>query len=270
MAQTMSGAGGDPEVLKRIIEGNVKRCQEELMRAAHYALTGDMDAVKRRLERLKTIVKGARLPVDILNEIKEKTLKVEVDGLKKAIDLSLDRAMDCARVDDLAGRQNALKPVREHLGRVVALGAGDDFKTATEKRIEVIMQTDSSKAVAKKGMPSQRLEQVKRPEFEAAHPTERRRYKRFSAPALLVSVGGRTYSTKSWSIGGGALPDWQGPESGRFDTKFKAEGNDASFADAIELVRIEGASACFKFLDPTHSSLKLVQLLTNQGQPPRE
>ena len=78
------------------------------------------------------------------------------------IDLNLERAMDCARVDDAAGRQNALKPVREHLGRAVALGAGDEFKVVTEKKIELIMQTDSSKAVAKKGMPSQRLEQVKR------------------------------------------------------------------------------------------------------------
>jgi hypothetical protein len=268
MAQAMSG--GDPEVLKRIIEGNVKRCKDELMKAEHYARSGDIEAVQRRLERLKTIVKTARLPTDILNEIKEQTRKIEVDGLKKVIDLYLDRAAGCARVDDLAGRLNALKPVREHLGRAVALGAGEDFKVVTEKKIELVMLTDSSKAVATKGIPSQRLEQVKRPEMEAAHPTERRRYKRFSAPALLVTVGGRTYSTNSWSIGGGALPDWQGAEQGRFDVRFKAEGNDASFADAIELVRMDGSKACFKFLDPTHSSLKLVQLLTNQGQPPRE
>jgi hypothetical protein len=269
MAQTMSG-GGDPEVLKRIIEGNVKRCKEELMKAEHYARTGDLDAVKRRLERLKTIVKTARLPVDILNEIKEQTRKVEVDGLKKAIDLYLERATDCARVDDAAGRQNALKPVREHLGRAVALGAGDDFKVMTEKKIEVIMLTDSSQAVAKKGQPSARLEQVKRPELEAAHPTERRRYKRFGAPPLVITVAGRTYSCTSWSIGGAALPDWQGSDSGRFDSKFTAEGSDTSFSDSIEVVRLEGTTACVKFLDPTHSSLKLVQRLTNLGNPPKE
>ncbi len=260
----------DPEVLKRIIEGNVKRCNEELTKAAHFALSGDIEAVQRRLERLKTIVKGARLPADILNEIKERTRKIEVDGLKKAIDIYLDRAADCARIDDVNGRQEALKPVRQHLGRAVALGAGDDFKVVTEKKIEVILQTDSSKAVAKKGQESSRLQQVKRPEFEAAHPTERRRYKRFASPALLVTIAGRTYSTNSWSIGGGALPSWEGPEEGRFEVKFKAEGNEASFADSIEIVRMEGSSACFKFLDPTHSSLKLVQHLSTQGQTPRE
>jgi len=268
MAQAMSG--GDPEVLKRIIEGNVKRCKEELVKAEHYARTGDIEAVQRRLERLKTIVKTARLPADVLNEIKEQARKIEVDGLKKTIDLYLDRAVDCARVDDLAGRQNNLKPVREHLGRAVALGAGEDFKVVTEKKIELIMLTDSSKAVAKKGIPSQRLEQVKRAEIEAAHPTERRRYKRFASPLLVVMLNGHTYSTASWSIGGGALPDWQEADAGRFDVRFKAEGNDATFSDTIELVRMEGSRACFKFLDPTHSSLKLVQLLTNQGQPPRE
>jgi len=260
----------DPEVLKRIVEGQVARCKQELTKAAHYALTGDIDAVRRRLERLKTIVKTSRLPVDILNEIKEGTRKVEVDGLKKAIDLWLEKAADCARVDDVAGRQTALKPVREHLGRAVALGAGDDFKVVTEKKIEVIMQTDSSKAVAKKGQESSRLAQVKRPELEAVHHNERRRYKRFGAPPLLVTVGGRTYSASSWSIGGGALPGWEGPESGRLEVKFRAEGNDTSFSDAIEIVRMEGTTACFKFLDPTHSTLKLVQHLTNQGQSPRE
>src|SRR5258707_9396601 len=169
----------DPEVLKRLIEGQVKRCREELTKAAHYARNGDMEAVGRRLERLKAIVKTARLPADIFNEIKEETRKIQVDGLKKAIDVHLDKAADCARADDVAGRQNAVKPAREHLGRAVALGAGDDFRVVTEKKIEIIMQTDSSRAVAKKGQSSERLTQVKSPEFEVAHPTERRRYKRF-------------------------------------------------------------------------------------------
>src|SRR5262245_57036402 len=93
----------DPEVLKRILEGNIKRCQEELMKADHYGRNGDIDAMRRRFERLKTIVKGAKFPPDVLNEIKEKTLKIEVDGLKKAIDVYLDRAADCARADDVKG-----------------------------------------------------------------------------------------------------------------------------------------------------------------------
>jgi hypothetical protein len=260
----------DPEVLQRILEGNVKRAKEELMKADHYGRNGDIDAMRRRFERLKTIVKNAKFPPHVLNEIKEQTLKIEVDGLKKAIDAYLDRAADCARVDDVAGRQDALKPVREHLGRAVALGAGDDFRTVTEKKIEIIMQTDSSKAVAKKGAESNRLSSVKAPEFEQAHHNERRRYKRFSAPPLLVTVGGKTYSAASWSIGGGALPNWDGPDEGRFEASFKTEGGDMAFTDSIELVRMEGSTACFKFLDPTHSSLKLVQRLTNQGKAPRE
>jgi hypothetical protein len=261
----------DPEVLKRIIEGQVKRCREELTKAKHFALSGDMDAVRRRLERLVSVVKTSRnLPPDVLNEIKEEMRQVEIDGLKKAIDLYLDKAADCARVDDVKGRQDALKPVREHLGRAVALGAGDDFKVVTDKKIEVIMQTDSSKAVARKGQPSERLAQVKSPDFEVAHPTERRRYKRFRSPALLVTVAGKTYSSNSWSIGGGALPAWEGADEGRFEAKFKAEGSDMSFSDSIELVRMEGNTACFKFIDPTHSTLKLVQHLTNQGKAPKE
>ncbi|MBI3517232.1 MAG: hypothetical protein HY060_24630 [Proteobacteria bacterium] len=261
----------DPEVLKRIIEGQVKRCKEELTKAKHYALTGDVEAVRRRLERLVSVVKSSRnLPPDVLNEIKQEMRKVEVDGLKKAIDVHLDKAADCARTDDVQGRQNALKPVREHLGRAVALGAGDDFKVVTEKKIEIIMQTDSSKAVAKKGQASERLAQVKSPDFEVAHPTERRRYKRFRSPTLLVTVAGKTYSATVWSIGGGALPGWEGADSGRFEAKFKAEGSDMAFADSIEIVRMEGSAACIKFIDATHSTLKLVQALSTQGKAPKE
>lgn len=260
----------DPEVLKRILEGNVKRCKDELMKAAHYGRNGDIEAMRRRFERLKSIVKGAKLPVDVLNEIKEQTLKIEVDGLKKAIDVYLERAADCARTDDVAGRQNNLKPVREHLGRAVALGAGDDFKVVTEKKIEIIMETDSSKAVAKKGVESNRLSATKAPEFEQAHQNERRRYKRFRSPALLVTVGGKTYSSTTWSIGGGALPGWDGADEGRYEASFTAEGSDMSFSDSIELVRMEGTNACFKFIDPTHSTLKLVQRLSNQGKAPKE
>ena len=118
-------------------------------------------------------------------------------------------------------------------------GAGDDFKVVTEKKIEVILLTDSSKAVAKKGQESNRLSATKRPEFEAAHQNERRRYKRFRLPALLVTVAGRTYASNSWSIGGGALPGWEGSDSGRFEAKLKAEGNDTGFSDTIEVVSIE-------------------------------
>ncbi len=261
----------DPEVLKRIVEGQVKRCKEELTKAKHYALTGDIEAVRRRLERLVSVVKSSRnLPPDILNEIKQEMRQIEVDGLKKAIDIYLDKAADCARADDVTGRQNALKPVRENLGRAVALGAGDDFKVVTEKKIEVIMQTDSSKAVAKKGQPSERLAQVKQPDFEVAHPTERRRYKRFRSPALVVTVNGKAYASTSWSIGGAALPSWEGAESGRYEVKIKAENNEATFTDAIEVVRMEGSTACCKFVNPTVSTLKLVQVLGSQNQAPKE
>jgi len=260
----------DPEVLQRLLEGNIKRAKEELSKADHYGRNGDIDAMRRRFERLKTVVKNAKFPPHVLNEIKEQTLKVELDGLKKAIDIYLDKAADCARADDVTGRQNALKPVRENLGRAVALGAGDDFKIVTEKKIEVIMQTDSSKAVAKKGQPSERLAQVKQPDFEVAHPTERRRYKRFRSPALVVTVNGKAYASTSWSIGGAALPSWEGAEEGRYEVKLKAENNDATFNDAIELVRMEGSTACVKFVNPTVSTLKLVQLLSSQNQAPKE
>jgi hypothetical protein len=66
------------------------------------------------------------------------------------------------------------------------------------------------------------------------------------------------------------LPAWEAADEGRFDASFRAEGSDTTFTDAIELVRMEGAAACFKFIDPTHSTLKLVQALTNQGKAPKE
>lgn len=263
-------ATADPEVAKRLIEANMQRCKTELQKADHYGRNGDIDAMRRCFERLKTVVKGAKLPPVALNEIKEQTLKVELDGLKKAIDVYLERAADCARVDDTGGRQNALKPVREYLSRALSLGAGDDFKVVTEKKIEIIMQTDSSKAVAKKGSPSNRLSAVKGGDLERAHQNERRRYKRFRAPALLITVEGKTYTVNTWSIGGGELPNWEGPEEGRYETSFKAEGSDMGFSDSIELVRLDGANAFFKFIDPTHSTLKLVQALGAQGKAPKE
>jgi hypothetical protein len=35
-------------------------------------------------------------------------------------------------------------------------------------------------------------------------------------------------------------------------------------------VRLEGTNAYFRFLDPTHGSLKLVQRLSTQGKAPKE
>lgn len=268
--KTKTVIGRDPEVQKRIVEGQMNRCREELKKAEHYARAGDIEAARRRFERLRTLVKQSQLPTAMLSEIKEGMLKVELDGLMKVIDLQLDHAIDAAKVDDLVARNTAIQNARQHLGRVVVLGATEEFRTTTEKKIEIIMMTSSASAVATKGAESSRLTSVKREPAEAAHHNERRRYKRFRSPVLEITFHGRKYLATNWSIGGFSVPDWEGSADGRLPISFKAIDGDASFTDEIELVRVDGNQSCFKFLDPTHSSLKLVQRLAANGEVPQE
>ncbi len=266
--------GRTPEVMQQILEAQKMRCRDELKKADHFAKLGDLESARRRFDRVRGMVKDQRLPADFLNELKESIRTIEITGLKKLTDQLLEKANDCAKVDDVAGRAAKIKEAREHITRVVALGGEPDFKEVSEKKIEIAMMTSSAAAAAapKNHMTAPRAA-FSAPE-RAAVQREQRRFKRFTNPPLMVDVEGRRFKTLNWSIGGMALvgwpPEWDGKN--RIELQFSAEGDDAQFREAGQFLRTFGESrnASVQF-DNVHSqALKLIQRLAGQGRPPQE
>jgi hypothetical protein len=266
--------GRTSEVQQRILDGQIQRCRDELKKAGHFAHSGDIEAARRRFDRVRAMVKEARLPADVLNEIKESIRQTEITGLKKLTDILLEKAAERARVDDIAGRAEAVKEAREHIVRVLALGAAPDFREVCEKKIEIAMLTSSREATAapknQANAPRAAFAGGDRP----AVAREQRRFKRFTDPQLQVSVEGRQFRTLNWSIGGMALLNWptEWEDKSRVELSFMAEGDEARFTEAAQFLRVFGdfRAASIQF-DTVHSeALKLVQRLAGKGRAPKE
>jgi len=267
-------SGRPPEVMQQILESQMNRCREELKKADHFGKLGDIEAARRRFDRVRAMVKDTRLPADYLNELKESIRQIEITGLKKLTDQLLERANDCARVDDIAGRAAACKEAREHVARIAALGAGPDFREVTERKIEIAMMTSSAQAAAApKSIASAPRAAFSTPD-KAAVKREQRRFKRFTNPPLVVDVDGKRFKTLNWSIGGVALVGWP-PEwdsKTRIDITFGAEGDDARFSEPGQFLRVfgEGRNASLQFESVHSQALKLVQRLAGLGRAPQE
>jgi hypothetical protein len=265
--------GRSSEAMQQVLEAQKARCRDELKKADHFAKLGDIESARRRFDRVRAMVKDARLPADFLNELKESIRQSEITGLKKLTDQLLERANDLARVDDIAGRAAKVKEAREHIARVLALGGEPDFKEVSEKKIEIAMLTSSREAAAApKNMATPRAA-FTAPE-KAAVSREQRRFKRFTDPQLAVDVDGRRFKTLNWSIGGMALvawpPEWDAKT--RIDLSFAAEGDDARFQEAGQFLRVFGETrnASVQFESVHSQALKLVQRLAGKGRPPHE
>src|SRR5581483_12126468 len=126
--------GRSPDAMKQVLDMQMARCREELKKAEHFAKLGDIEAARRRFDRVRAMVKDSRFPAEYLNELKEAIRQTEILGLKKLTDQLLERANDCARKDDIAGRAAAVKDAREHITRVLALGSEPDFREVCEKK----------------------------------------------------------------------------------------------------------------------------------------
>lgn len=260
----------DPEIEQRLTETQVARCKELLIRAEHYARLGDMDVVRKRLDQLRDTAKQRPLPPSDLAQIKDTMIKIELLGLKKIVDMLLSQALDCARVDDVTGRDTAITKGREHLRRLVQLGGGEELPTLFERRVEVINTTNSGtmqkeKDAAKaKQQPPIRL---------TGHPTlpERRRYIRYTAPVLKVRVGVATLETETWSANGLGLrcpPDGvELPTHKDISIEIKVEGVNETFSAVAEVVRVDkgGTLICLRFKSVDSPTLQMTQRLNAIG-----
>ncbi|MBI3513384.1 MAG: hypothetical protein HY060_04870, partial [Proteobacteria bacterium] len=264
-------SGRTTEAMQQVLEAQKARAREELKKAEHFAKTGDIESARRRFDRVRAMVKDARLPADFLNELKESIRTIEITGLKKLTDQLLERAQDLARVDDIAGRAAKVKDAREHIGRILALGGEPDFKEVSEKKIEVAMMTSSAAAAAvpKNHMTAPRAA-FSAPE-RAAVQREQRRFKRFTNPPLAVDVDGRRFKTLNWSIGGMALvgwpPEWDSKQ--HIELVFCAEGDETRYQEGGQFLRVfgDGRNASVQFENTHSQALKLVQRLAGQGRP---
>jgi two-component system chemotaxis response regulator CheY len=101
----------------------------------------------------------------------------------------------------------------------------------------------------------------------------RRRHLRFVTPILHVAVGGHTYRTIDWSLGGLSLGGWSGSLAAGKQLKIEltiagSEDSAAIFADRVAVVRgkPDSGTLALRFMTHTSATLRILEYLTRRGE----
>lgn len=210
-------------------------------------------------------------------------LKRAIEKLYALLDARL-RAGDSQPHDDLVSL------IRVYIDRAVAQGVEPHYR----QQLDAMLANLPTAKPGTGGGLGGHLYRVEKPALRAtaipdrrqnkgALPDERRsgrearRYKRFSDPALHVTIGERSYRTVDWSIGGLAIGGYSGalqPDK-QIKVTLRVEGDEEekkTFADRAVVMRNNPGAGILALRFTSHSSatLKVLEYLTRRQETPVE
>lgn len=134
----------DPQE-KMLIEVAVKRvdvCIERIKAAVAKADAPEVEAISKVMIDL---VKNPRLPPDKKRECQVVVRDAERDVFVKACDMALQRAIEFAQSDRANERNLEVRNAQDWLKKAIAAGASPDYRTQSQNKIQIIMETGGVK-----------------------------------------------------------------------------------------------------------------------------
>ena len=180
------------------VEQRQLRCTEMLSRLRNQAVAGEVAAVDQGAQGLDVALRDPELPRAFVAEIGAELKGMNLLVNMKATDMALRRAMVHAQADQKPERNQEIAAARGFLSRAMALGAKQDFKHVAEMMIESALLTGGVKQTG----PTRAKPVDDAPAPRGLAKDERREFKRYGAPTLIVTAAGKSFATIDWSMGG--------------------------------------------------------------------
>ena len=184
----------------------LERAGKELQAAENWDPAKKPDTLAKRLE---TMVEASNKTECLVhadkNDIRDRARAVTLKAYEKYLDILLERAMAATRDKDRQTEKNEiLKEVNDALNVAIKLGTSQQIRDAAKERLDIIRQTSAAGDSSKAREAAEREASRK----VAAVQNEHRTFTRWSDPPLVVQVGGRTFKTADWSLGGMLIAEW--------------------------------------------------------------
>jgi hypothetical protein len=215
-----------------------ERCAAALTRLREQAVEGQAAAVEEAAPALYASFQDPDLPPLAVERFRAELKDISLVAFMKATDLALRRAVAHAQADRALERSQEIAVARGFLSRALSLGAKDDFKRAAEKTIESALLTGGVKRVG----PTRAKPVADAPPPRGLAKEERREFKRYASPPLTVGVGGKTFVTLDWSLGGllvrGATAD-ELPSGEPVEIALSVPGASRPFTVMVMAARVE-------------------------------
>lgn len=135
------GAGGIDQHEQMLIDVAVKRVDVCLERLKTATLDGNASEVEAISRVMVDLMRNPRLPNDKTKEAQIAVRIAERDVFVKACDSALKRAIEFAQADQGNERNAELRAAQDWLKKAITAGASPDYRTQTQYKIDIIMET---------------------------------------------------------------------------------------------------------------------------------
>jgi len=217
----------------------IERSEQEIAAAGAIEPGRDPESVAKQLDAMVERAQQA----EILEPHDKSNLREQVHLAKRGMyERHVDHLLDCAMAashdrNREKERNEILKVAQARFAIAMKLGSGSDIRESVRYRLGIIRETSAAGISQKAKEDAEREAQRK----QAAYPNERRVFARWTDPQLAVVIGGRTYATANWSLGGlliEAFPDEARKVGEELEIKI---GLDAArlYPERVEIVRFE-------------------------------
>jgi len=191
------------EALTRKAEA-LKRC---LQRAAE---NGEIDVMEAVQTELNSVLAITEMPAAVRRDIREAIEPMMLNAYTRSVEVALFAADGRGREGDAKGRNENLTKAKALFVKALRLGAGDDFRSAVEKRVQACLMTSAGVDEKTKAAGARKLEERERAPSSVASGKERRRAVRYVVPPLSVEIDGEVFETIDWSQVGLSIRGWKG------------------------------------------------------------
>lgn len=183
----------------------LERVAKELAVAETYEANRNPDEIAAHLERMEEICdRGDVLSPQDKIDIRDRVRRIKLKIYEQHINFLLEAAMAVTRDKDRqTERGEVLRQVNDRLNVAARLGLAEKIKQGIKDRLDIIMQTSAAGDSTEAKVAAEREASL----IERVHPREHRTFTRWRAPPIVVAIGGKTYGTIDWSLGGALLED---------------------------------------------------------------
>jgi len=247
----------------------LKRC---LRRAAE---GGEIDVMEAVHTELNSVLSIAEFPADLRREIREAIEPMMLNAYTRAVEVALFAADGRGREGDVKGRNDNLTTAKGLFVKALRLGAGDDFRSAVEKRVQACLMTSTGVDEKTKAVAARKLEDRERAPTTVANGKERRRAVRYVVPPLSVEIDGEVFETIDWSQVGLSIRGWKGKPALKKGDKIRVGLSCAGLAASdrqlarVARVGMGDRGVAIEFPDISTIVLDLIQQMRRIGFAPR-
>jgi CheY-like chemotaxis protein len=214
----------------------------------------------------------------------------ELAALKRAIDALYALLDSRLRAGDSQPHDDLVSLIRVYIDRAVAQGVEPHYRQQLDAMLANLpaarpptggglgghLYRVEKPALRATAIPDRRQNKAALPD-ERRSGREARRYKRFSDPALHVTIGERSYRTVDWSIGGLAIGGYSGalqPDK-QIKLTLRVEGDEEekkTFSDRAVVMRNNPGAGilALRFVSHSSATLKVLEYLTRRQETPVE